>query len=69
MFGTWVEVYVDVGSLRDALGLPQHDLFHHGIFHGYRHESLFPYFAFNYAADPDHQYPRGPHDDGAEARV
>ena len=35
--GTWVDVRVDVGSLRLALGLPPHDLFTNGIFHDYVH--------------------------------
>ena len=30
--GCWVEVKVDVNSLRAALGLPQHDLFSEGMF-------------------------------------
>ena len=35
--GTWVDVWVDVSSLRLALGLPPHDLFASGIFNNYVH--------------------------------
>ena len=35
--GTWVDVRVDVSSLRLALGLPPHDLFAEGIFNDYVH--------------------------------
>ena len=35
--GTWVDVRVDVSSLRLALGLPPHDLFADGIFNDYVH--------------------------------
>ena len=35
--GTWVDVWVDVSSLRLALGLPPHDLFTNGIFNNYVH--------------------------------
>ena len=35
--GTWVDVGVDIASLREALGLPPHDLFSQGIFPGYVH--------------------------------
>ena len=35
--GTWVDVLVDIISLRQALGLPQHDMFDQGIFHEYQH--------------------------------
>ena len=35
--GTWVDVRVDVNSLRLALGLPPHDLFTEGIFNNYVH--------------------------------
>ena len=35
--GTWVDVWVDVRSLRLALGLPPHDIFTNGIFHKYEH--------------------------------
>ena len=35
--GTWVDVRVDVSSLRLALGLPPHDLFTNGIFNNYVH--------------------------------
>ena len=31
--GSWIEVMVDVSSLRQALGLPLHDLFDCGIYH------------------------------------
>ena len=42
--GTWVDVPVDIVSLRLALGLPRHDIFSQGIFHEYQH---------NPAAGPD----------------
>lgn len=35
LFGSWVEVTASRSSLRAALGLPQHDIFTQGIFHGY----------------------------------
>ena len=35
--GSWVDVGVDIRSLRAALGLPQHDMFRNGIFHEYVH--------------------------------
>ena len=35
--GTWVDVRVDVSSLRLALGLPPHDIFTNGIFNEYVH--------------------------------
>jgi len=35
--GTWVEIFVDIRSLRSALGLPQHNIFDQGIFHSYEH--------------------------------
>ena len=35
--GTWVDVFVDVRSLRSALGLPDHDIFDRGIFSEYQH--------------------------------
>ena len=35
---TWVDVRVDVSSLRLALGLPPHDLFREGIFNEYVHQ-------------------------------
>jgi len=35
--GGWVDVEVDVTSLRAALGLPSHDIFQEGIFHDYVH--------------------------------
>mmetsp|Transcript_31438 Transcript_31438/g.45837 ORF Transcript_31438/g.45837 Transcript_31438/m.45837 type:complete len:311 (-) Transcript_31438:99-1031(-) len=38
--GTIVSVNVNVRSLRTALGLPQHDLFHQGIYNGYVHPDL-----------------------------
>jgi len=36
--GTWLDVRVDVRSLRLALGLPPHDLFREGIFNEYVHQ-------------------------------
>ncbi|KUF80632.1 hypothetical protein AM587_10000432 [Phytophthora nicotianae] len=33
--GTWNTFKVDVSSLRKALGLPDHDIFSQGIFHGF----------------------------------
>jgi len=38
--GTNVTVEVSVASLRAALGLPQHDLFHEGLYRGYVHPEL-----------------------------
>ena len=38
--GVWLDVPVDLASLRTALGLPQHNLFHGGIFHEYEHPRL-----------------------------
>lgn len=39
--GTMVTVRVDIASLRTALGLPQHNLFHEGIYgQGYQHPEL-----------------------------
>jgi len=35
--GCWVDVRVDVNSLRAALGLPLHDIFHGGIYNEYVH--------------------------------
>ena len=35
--GCWVDVRVDVNSLRAALGLPLHDIFDNGIFRNYVH--------------------------------
>jgi len=35
--GTWVDVTVDIRSLRAALGLPQHNIFVKGIYHGFTH--------------------------------
>lgn len=35
--GTWVDVFVDIRSLRSALGLPDHDIFDRGIFLEYQH--------------------------------
>ena len=35
--GCWVDVKVDLTSLRAALGLPQHDIFDSGIYHDYVH--------------------------------
>ena len=35
--GSWVDVFVDVVLLQEALGLPAHDIFNAGIFHQYRH--------------------------------
>lgn len=35
--GSWVDVFVDVVLLREALGLPAHDIFNAGIFHQCRH--------------------------------
>ena len=35
--GSWVDCSVDLRSLRAALGLPQHDIFTQGIYHGYVH--------------------------------
>ena len=40
MNGTRVPVEVEISSLRRALGLPQHDIFHEGIFRRYRHPRL-----------------------------
>ena len=37
---TLVEVRVDIRTLRSALSLPQHDMFHQGIYAGYRHPVL-----------------------------
>ena len=36
--GSWMDVWVDVTSLRRALGLPLHDLFDGGIFREYVHQ-------------------------------
>ena len=38
--GVFMEVPVDIRSLRTALGLPQYDLFHRGIFEEYKHPEL-----------------------------
>ena len=38
--GTIINVRVDVRSLREALGLPQHDIFHAGIYNQYQHQVL-----------------------------
>ena len=38
--GTMNTVRVDIRTLRTALGLPQHDLFHQGIYNGYEHPDL-----------------------------
>jgi len=35
---SWVEVDVDINSLRDALGLPRHNMLAQGIFHEYVHQ-------------------------------
>ena len=35
LFGSWVQIPVKVASLRRALGLPPHDIFTAGIFHGF----------------------------------
>ena len=35
--GCWIDVRVDVNSLREALGLPPHDIFQNGIFCEYVH--------------------------------
>ena len=32
-----MDVLVDIISLRQALGLPQHDMFEQGIYHKYQH--------------------------------
>ena len=48
--GTWVDVPVDIVSLRLALGLPQHDIFSQGIFHEYQHNPA----AGPNVADTDH---------------
>ena len=37
---TLVDVRVDIRSLRTALGLPQHDMFHSGIYGNYQHPAL-----------------------------
>ena len=50
--GTIVSVRVNVRSLRTALGLPQHDLFHAGIYNGYQHPEL---AAADDIEDVDHQ--------------
>jgi len=47
----WVEVDVDVNSLRDALGLPRHNLLAQGIFHTYVHQPA----AGEDHEDTDHQ--------------
>ena len=33
--GAWIKLPVRIASLRAALRLPQHDIFTHGIFHGF----------------------------------
>lgn len=38
--GTMVDIRVDIASLRTALSLPQHDLFHAGIYNQYEHPAL-----------------------------
>jgi len=40
--GVEVQVRVKVASLREALGLPQHNLIHNGIYHGYNHDPVAP---------------------------
>ena len=41
--GCWIDVTVDVNSLRRALGLPLHDIFRAGIFNDYvHHETMGP---------------------------
>ena len=41
--GCWIDVRVDVNSLRRALGLPLHDIFREGIFNEYvHHETVGP---------------------------
>ena len=38
--GTWLDVIVDVASLREALGLPSHDTFSEGTLHECRHNDI-----------------------------
>jgi len=40
MQGAWVDMVVDFRSIRQALGLPQHNLFCKGIFHQYKHPDV-----------------------------
>ena len=37
---TLLDVRVDIRSLRTALSLPQHDIFHEGIYNGYQHPEI-----------------------------
>ena len=48
--GQWIDVAIDLNSLRDALGLPHHYLFRTGIYNGYVH----PQPAGDDVEDTDH---------------
>ena len=37
---TLLDVRVDIRSLQTALSLPQHDIFHEGIYNGYQHPEI-----------------------------
>ncbi|EGZ11942.1 hypothetical protein PHYSODRAFT_336432 [Phytophthora sojae] len=53
LFGTWVKMRVKRSTLREAVGLPQHDIFTRGIFHGFRPEAMMP--QGEDVPDEDHQ--------------
>ena len=58
--GTMLDVRVDIASLRTALSLPQHDLFHQGIYRQYQHPDL---GAEDDCEDDDHADPVAPNAD------
>ena len=37
IIGSWVEAMVVINFLREVLGLPLHDIFNAGAYHGYVH--------------------------------
>lgn len=57
----WMDVTVDIQSLRAALGLPDHDLFHQGIYHGYQHPTM---AGADDMVDVDHDDEQNPADRG-----